>query len=130
MSMLVSKEMTFPFRFDASGGVAATADPVEAAASRLRSLILTTAGERVMRPGLGVSSRAMLFDSDTDFASETLREHLRSQVSSTEPTVELVDVTVDQDNDSAVTISIAFRLRPFNEVFQASTHLTPAFFSE
>jgi phage baseplate assembly protein W len=57
------KTISLPFRFDGYGRVATTSDMSKIWADRVRSVISTALGERIMRPNFGTPTPLWLFHS-------------------------------------------------------------------
>lgn len=69
------KAISLPFRVDGYGRVAATSDPSRVWADRVRTVVSTNPGERVMRPTFGCPMPESLFD-----AISTVPEVVESDV--------------------------------------------------
>lgn len=54
--------ISLPFRIDGYGRVASTTDPSKIWADRVRSVLMTTIGERVMRPFFGSTVTEEVYD--------------------------------------------------------------------
>jgi phage baseplate assembly protein W len=70
------RAISLPFRVDGYGRVAATSDPSRIWADRVRSVVSTNPGERVMRPTFGCPMPENLFE-----AMSTVPEVVESDVS-------------------------------------------------
>lgn len=64
------KTISLPFRFDGYGHVAATSDMAKIYSDRVISAVLTSIGERLMRPSFGSEVSSIPFDSIDDVADE------------------------------------------------------------
>lgn len=58
-------EISQPFRFDSTGGLAAVTDPLQVAIQHLMAIAFTMPGERVMRPNYGVGIQGLVFSDST-----------------------------------------------------------------
>lgn len=101
--------ISLPFRFDGRGGVATTTSASEQALDRLASLIDTSPGERVMRPGYGTTARALVFETNAPFLAGQLGESIRKAVLAYDPdiqihNVELVGNTINEDGTAAIEV--------------------------
>ena len=56
------KTISFPFRIDGFGNVATTTDPSRIWADRVRAVVSTYVGERIMRPDFGSNVARASFD--------------------------------------------------------------------
>jgi phage baseplate assembly protein W len=54
--------ISLPFRIDGYGRVTSTTDPSKIWADRVRSVLMTSFGERIMRPGFGSSMSDEVYD--------------------------------------------------------------------
>ena len=82
----------------------------------LRILLLTRLGERVMRPGFGSEAPRLVFAPGSERYLRLLETSIREAVRDWEPRVQLDDVRAEVDpvDDTRVTVSIAYRVRPTN----------------
>jgi phage baseplate assembly protein W len=56
------KAMSLPFRIDGYGRVASTSDPSKMWADRVRAVLMTSLGERIMRPMFGSTLTDEVYD--------------------------------------------------------------------
>lgn len=128
MSDTYSREIIFPFRVDTKGGIYSSNNLVEAAASRLKTFILTSFGERVMRPNHGTSARSLLFDTDSLIFANELKSEIMESINNTERNITVIDVKISSgERDSELNVDISFQVYPLNEVYTTSTAFTPTF---
>lgn len=80
----------------------------------LRSLILTTRGERVMRPTLGTNAAAYVFDSMTAITKARITQEIRNTIVENEPRVEVLMVSVTEGGgteDTTLKVEIVYRAK-------------------
>lgn len=87
---------SFPFRISASGGVALTRGP-EKLKENVISILLTGAGERVMRRDYGGGLRQLVHDPNNDALRAIMQHQLAKTIEYWEPGVQVQSVTVTQD---------------------------------
>ena len=82
----------------------------------LKILLLTTLGERVMRPDLGCRAPRLVFSPGSVQHLRLLETSVREAVRDWEPRVELEDVQteVSPDSENSVTVHIAYKIRGSN----------------
>lgn len=76
----------------------------------LLQLVLTSRGERIMRPDLGNGVLGLVFENNTEVLSDMIRAELQSAISRFEPRVSLVD-TLTRRKESSVTVTIRYVIR-------------------
>lgn len=62
--------ISLPFKIDANGKIAATADPQTIWRDRVRSVIGTSLGQRVYRPSFGCEATNSIFEAEEDVRNE------------------------------------------------------------
>src|SRR5262249_27070386 len=87
----------FPFRIDAATGRVATADGDDKLRQNLVHLILTAAGERVMRREYGAGLRSLVHDPNDDALRVIAAHQIQQAIEAYEPRVELRRLDVTQD---------------------------------
>ena len=82
----------------------------------LKVLLLTSLGERVMRPDLGCHAPRLVFAPGSVQHLRLLETSVREAVRDWEPRVELEDVQaeVSQDSENSVIVHIAYKIRGSN----------------
>jgi len=82
----------------------------------LRALLLTAAGERVMRPDFGTRAQESVFAPGSVQNLRDLERSIADAVRTYEPRVELdsVDAEADALDESRVTVSVEYRIRRTN----------------
>lgn len=95
------KTIAYPFRIDSHGKVADTTDPRKVWQDRVRSVLNTQLGDRVMRPLFGLNSGASLLNMGTPAASD-LTNDIRQAFTQWLPMIALNEVETELDGDSGV----------------------------
>jgi phage baseplate assembly protein W len=82
----------------------------------VRLLLQTTAGERLMRPELGVSVPDLVFEADSDQHLFQLEQELLETVQRWEPRVEVDRLTAERvpGTDNTVEVKVYYRVRRTN----------------
>jgi phage baseplate assembly protein W len=88
------QEMVQPFQFDVTGGVATSTDPNIWARDHIMALLLTSPGERVMRPTYGVGLRSFVFENNDIFVETQVVNSIRDGLALWEPQITLTDVQI------------------------------------
>jgi uncharacterized protein len=102
--------LSFPLQLGVAGlGESAGAAKVD---ESIRTILGTGYGERVMRPTFGCNLKALAFAPNNDATANLARYYVMEGLTRWEPRIELVDVTVRNDNlRAALLIEITYRLR-------------------
>jgi phage baseplate assembly protein W len=103
------KAISVPFRFDGYGNVATSTAPSKIWAGRVRSVLGTPVGQRVMRLDFGSELPNNLFD----IAVTTpgfIEAGVTSAASRWLPDIEVVDVEVTDDNTNDVSVNITYQI--------------------
>jgi phage baseplate assembly protein W len=103
------KAISVPFRFDGFGKVAVNTDPRRVWAARVKSVMGTARGQRVMRPEFGSAIPSNLF-SVTSATPGYVEASVRSAAAQWLPGVEIVRV-VTESNPEEVEVSIDVEYR-------------------
>ena len=82
----------------------------------LRALLLTAAGERVMRPDLGTTAQESVFAPGSVQNLRDLERSIADAVRTHEPRVELAGVRAEADplDETRVTVAVEYRIRRTN----------------
>ena len=106
---------TFPIVPDAAGRLTFS-EGDENVAQSLRILLLTRLGERVMRPGFGSEAPRLVFAPGSERYLRLLETSIREAVRDWEPrvTLDVVRAEANTTDETRVTVSIAYRVRPTN----------------
>ena len=114
----IGKGMKFPIKVDARGRLNWSEGP-----PRLQDaiwlIVKTSLGERVMRPAFGAGVNDYVFQPNSPMVRKGLETAIRSALLKWEPRIDLDTVSVDPvaDEASQVLVTIAFRIRTTNELF-------------
>jgi phage baseplate assembly protein W len=104
------RTLSLPFRIDGYGRVASTTDPSKINADRVRSVLMTSIGERVMRPTFGSFLPQTSFES-FDEVVETAEETIVQAFAQFLPdlTFEGISVLSENPEDGELSIEITYR---------------------
>jgi phage baseplate assembly protein W len=102
------KAISVPFRFDGYGNVATSTTASKIWAGRVRSVLGTPIGQRVMRSDFGSNLPNNLFDVAVT-APGFIEAGVTSAASRWLPDVEIVDVSVTEDNTNDVSVNITYQ---------------------
>lgn len=80
-------ELLHPFAVGSDGRLATTGDPDKQIDQRVRTLIGTDPGERVVVSKYGVATQSILFDPDDDLVAESLSLQIEAAMARYEPGV-------------------------------------------
>ncbi len=105
----------FPLLPDASGALTYSDGPQHIEHS-LKHILMTTFGERVMRPDFGCEAPDLVFAPGSVQYLRLLETSVRNSVRDWEPRVELEFVTaeVDAEEQNRVTVRIGYKIRGAN----------------
>ena len=103
-------EMAQPFNIDAIGEVAYDTDPAAWARNHILAILLTSPGERVMRPGYGAGIFNFVWENDDQLVQAQIINNIRQAVAVSEPNILLQTVAFvpQPDFSGVVTLDIAF----------------------
>jgi uncharacterized protein len=107
--------LAFPLRIGVAGlGESAGASKVE---ESIRTILGTGHGERVMRPGFGCDLKRLAFAPNNGSTADLARYYVTQALTRWEPRIELLDVSVTNDNVRArLLIDIRYRLSATQDV--------------
>lgn len=75
-------------------------------------LLLTSRGERVMRPDFGTDIRSMVFEALDSTALDILRDNITDAITTYEPRVDIVSLNLYRDNQrNGLQISLVVKLK-------------------
>ena len=108
----------FPIKVNLRGGLSWSSGPPRIQ-DAMWIILNTAAGERIMRPAFGASVNDYVFQSNSEMVRAGLADAIRQALIKWEPRIELDGVRVEPDPDvtSQVLITIDYRLRGTNELF-------------
>lgn len=85
-------EIAQPFHTDATGTVAFDADPERWAINHILAILLTTPGERVMRPTYGVGIYRFVWENDDPVEEQNIITSINLGLSTYEPNINVTEV--------------------------------------
>jgi phage baseplate assembly protein W len=104
------KAISIPFRFDGFGNVATSTDPQRVWAGRVKSVMGTAVGQRVMRPDFGSALPSNLFSVSTS-TSGYIESSVRGAAAAWLPDIDIVRVLVDRnEEDFDVSVEVEYRI--------------------
>lgn len=105
----MDREIALPFRVDSQGHINTVTDPTATARQHLTTYLLTSPGERVMRPRFGTPIRDYTFENLDPVVMAVLRERTARAVDRDVTDVTLEGLSVREDSDqSAMRIAVEF----------------------
>lgn len=107
-----------PFTIDGTGKVAVTSDRGRQMALRVRSVLATRPGERVMRPTYGAGVTNYIFDVDDPMQASILMTAVEQALQVWEPEIVVDSVTVDPGDmaDGIIALQVSYSLRSTGEL--------------
>ncbi|MEZ6134617.1 MAG: GPW/gp25 family protein [Pirellulaceae bacterium] len=111
----LGRGLAFPIVPDGTGGLAYAEGQAHIEQS-LKLLLLTSLGERVMRPGLGSQASSLVFSPGSVLYLRLLETAVYEAVRAWEPRVELEDVQAEAlpNEECHVVVNIAYKIRGSN----------------
>lgn len=109
------RTISFPFSIDTRGSVAMTSDPRKIWLDRVRSVISTQVGDRVMRPDFGTDTLGAVMSMD-GIERAALDKAIRTAFAKYLSALTLTSVVLDADDDGKLTVSIVYVLPTREEV--------------
>lgn len=98
---MTALSFTVPFQLTSQGSVATTEDPQAIARQRVRALVATTQGSRVMLPDYGLNLPSYLFAPDIPESVDRLTNDIVTAMQQFEPTITILNV-LPIINDAAI----------------------------
>lgn len=108
------RTISFPFAINARGAVAVTTDSRKIWLDRVRAVVSTQIGDRVMRPGFGTDTLNAILGLDDERAP--LERAIRVAFATFLPALTLTSVGVEMDNEGVIVTSITYVLPDRHEV--------------
>lgn len=107
------QEILQPFQATVSGNIAGLTDPVVRARQHIQSVLMTRAGERVMRPTYGAGLLHEVFEPINSAELVAISSRIKDSVSLFEQGVFIQDVSVKQSPEApgAMEVRVTFRLK-------------------
>ncbi len=114
----IGKGWRFPIKVNAQGGISLSEGP-ERVQDAIWVIIKTALGERVMRPQFGAGVNDFVFQPNSPAHRTELVTAIKDALAKWEPRIEMEQVRADttEDEPSQVLVSIEYRLRTTNELF-------------
>lgn len=106
----MTRTISYPFTIDTHGRVGSTTDPRKIWQDRVRAVVNTQVGDRVMRPGFGVNTEAAVMNYGTP-AQDELTVNLKNAFSNLLPALNVQEIKTAMDSTNAVlTVEVWFTL--------------------
>ena len=114
----IGQGFRFPIKINARGGLSWSEGP-ERVQDAIWLVLKTALGERMMRPKFGAGVNDYVFQPNSAATRAQLASEIRHALVSWEPRIDLEAVRVEAapDEPSQVLVSIDYRLRTTNELF-------------
>lgn len=108
--MIRQVELDQPFAVDAQGRIAFTSDPARVLRNRVRSIIGTELGERVMRPEYGVPLTSLLFEGDDEMTATIIAADIGRALEAYEPGIIVQSVDTDSNDslDGIINLNVTY----------------------
>jgi phage baseplate assembly protein W len=103
------KTISLPFRIDGFGNIATTTDPSKIWSDRVRTVVSTYFGERVMRSNFGSFAGSMAFN-EADYVSEILDSDMATAFSSWLPDITYRGAEQTLNKDGTVSLRINYEI--------------------
>jgi Bacteriophage baseplate protein W len=104
----------WPFRLGVAG--IAESEGVRRVEESMRIILQTQHGERMMRPTYGSNLMSLVFAPNNSSTANLARFYVEESLARWEPRIELVDVSVDNDDrNGRLVIAVTYRLRASND---------------
>lgn len=108
--------ISLPFRIDEFGKVATTSNLPKIYADRVRSVIGTALGERVLRPDFGTAIPNGMFE-DTEVLEDLVNNEIRAAFSRQLPGLSFLNVVINfDDKDNVISVEVEYVLPDGKEV--------------
>ena len=108
---MVDREIVTPFGLDASGRIATTANPVTRGRQALLSYLVTSPGERVMRPTWGTQLKNSVFNTFGPVETEMLADTVSQSVSQDVGNVRVQSLKIGEvSNDGVLPVTVEFAM--------------------
>lgn len=109
----------FPIGQDASHHIALTSDGEESVRQSIWTILATSPGERVMRPGFGCGINDLVFAVNNAATATTVTRAVREALATWEPRIDVLDVYAapDPNQSNVLNIEINYQVRSTNSRF-------------
>lgn len=105
-------EVALPFSINASGEVSFDTDPVKWATNHILAILLTSPGERVMRPTYGAGVYTFVWENQDPLVEQNIIATINTQLATYEPNITVNEVEFVQSEISMMsgvaTLLVAF----------------------
>lgn len=98
---MTDREISLPFRVDASGRIATVSDPDEIARQHIRCYVQTEQGERVMRPSWGSPMSRSVFESLDQLTASLVHQRILDSVGRDLQTAQVMSVSTPLSTEDA-----------------------------
>ena len=123
--------VALPLRIDPiDGAYGLNKNVIQVASQNLKMIVLTSPGERIMHPQFGVGIRRYLFEQNSQFTLDEIKNKITQQVATYLPYINLLTVNVEspdipgglpgEKDESAVLIKIKYSVPSANIVSELS----------
>jgi phage baseplate assembly protein W len=116
-------EMAQPFHIDGTGAVGFDADPARWAINHILALILTTPGERVMRPTYGAGVYRFVWENQDPIVEQSIISLINMGLATYEPNINVTEVEFTQQGQfsAIVVLQVSFTVgnSPTTHTFSA-----------
>lgn len=114
-------EIDQSFRVDPQGRIAFTSDSRRILMNRVRTVIGTEVGERVMRPDYGVPLQSMLFEGDDEMTATVIASDIERALEEYEPGIVVHSVETDSKDELDGIINVSVTFSAANSPFETLT---------
>ncbi len=125
MAAPLAAQISVPFQITNGGAVAFQTGLVQIAAQALLGVILTSPGERVMRPTFGSEADSYVFSSNSPQAQAALISDIKSVVGSLIPNLAIRSFEVSNPTGSSVLLNIVYQVLPGQTTYTAQISTGP-----
>ena len=95
------------------GKFKSTYTTIDQARTNLKNLLLTIKGERVFQPDFGTNLYKVLFEPNTEFLRDNIKEEIKGSVSKWTPYINLESINVS-GQENTVRVNINYTVSPSN----------------
>ncbi len=115
---LIGQGWKFPPKVNSKGALDWSSGP-ERIQQAIWIVLSTSLGERIMRPNFGAGAQDFVFQSNSSVTRSTLANAVKKALIQWEPRIDVQSIRVDPapGEDSKVLISIDYKIRTVNELF-------------
>ena len=115
--MAIGISVSLPLKYDSKDGpYKLNKDFVTTVRQNMKSLFLTSKGEKIMDPDFGVGLRRFLFENASESLYQSIETEARRQVQKYMPFVTLVNFSFSSPDLSEVQFSVRYSIVPLDKV--------------